>query len=358
MEPESQEKIHGVDDQELVRALDALPNVPPESIDDFDRFVAETRGIVEDRAQRGWIGEGAADVAIFLHAPYPKKTGDKLSGAPVANFLGSLQPVLGRLFILNRDASWGRAVDLPVPNDEIIDWLLERGLGGYPVIFCYRGSMRLLGHAKGAKHGVSTKEIIRAVPPTATLDQVAAALTLFHQENLLSPSVCPSGVWEKSRSSEYVPGVRPEKAIQFVLRTALYSWFRGVLRAEPEDPTPVGRIDVRLSKKCNGSWAYWAILELKVLRSCHSATKKERPKPYSDAQNAEDIAEGVRQVDSFARYRNAIPLLEIFDLRKEKQPNVLEHKTVITELAKHSPQPNCRTWPLFGSAKDARLAGY
>jgi hypothetical protein len=358
MEPEAQVPIHGVDDQELVNALGALPSVPPGSIGDFERFVAEARAILEDRAQRGWIGETAADVAVFLHAPYPNKTGDKLSGTPVANLLGSSHPVLGKLFILNRDASWGRVVDLPTAADSIIDWLIERGLDGHPVIFAYRGTMRLLARAKGAKHDITIKGIIRESPATATLPEVADALSLFHRENLLSPKVCPSGVWEKSRASKYVPGVRPEQAIQVFLRTALYSWFRGVVRADIEDSTPVGRIDVRLVTETKGVWSYWAILELKVLKCYHNAALNKEAKPYSDASNAEDIAEGVRQVDAFARNWNAVPLLEVFDLRKNKQVDILNHYTVTTELAKHSPRPSYRTWPLFGSAKDARIAGY
>jgi hypothetical protein len=359
MELDSTEQVHGVDDHELRGALDGFSSLLPSSIQDCDKFAIEVRSILEDRAQQGWVGECEADVAVFLHTPYPKKTGDKLSGVPVSNLLASSRPVLGKLFILNRDASWGRVVDLPTDADGVIDWLIASELGDHPVIFAYRSSRRLLARAKGAKFEITAKEIIRDKPPLATLEEVGEALNLFHRENLLSPSVCPAGVWEQHRAADYIPGVRPEKAIQVVLRTALFSWFRGIVHAKIEDPTPVGRIDVRLLQKSDGAWAYWVILELKVLRSSHNAKKGKAAKPVNVAANAEEVAEGVRQVDSFARHWEAIPLLEIFDLRKDKRQDILAHDIVTTELAKHLPAPPaCRVWPLFGSAKDARFVGY
>ncbi len=358
MEPDSSEQVHGVKDQELQDALDGFVSLLPSSIDDSDKFVIEVRSILEDRSQRSWIGESNLDVSVFLHTPYPNKTGDQLSGVPVSNLLASTRPLFGKLFILNRDASWGRVMDLPADGEAMIDWLIDNDLGDNPVIFAYRASRLLLARGKGAKCEVTRKELIRDQPPLATLQEIGEALSLFHKENLLSPSVCPSGVWEASRASEYVPGIRPEKAIQAVLRTALFSWFRGVVHANIEDPTPVGRIDVRLLQKSGGAWAYWAILELKVLRSSHNATKGNVTKPVNLAANAEEIAEGIRQVDSFARHWEAIPLLEIFDLRKDKKHDVLKHDIVRSELKNHSPSPRCRVWPLFGSAKDARLAGY
>jgi hypothetical protein len=66
----------------------------------------------------------------------------------------------------------------------------------------------------------------------------------------------------------------------------------------------------------------------------------------------------VRQVNAFAKHCYAEPLLEIFDLRKDKRPNILEEQLVTQELAKCQPAPSCRTWPLFGSASDARRAGF
>jgi hypothetical protein len=150
----------------------------------------------------------------------------------------------------------------------------------------------------------------------------------------------------------------PEKAIQQQLGTDLSSWFHGTVRAHLEEPVPLGRIDIRLLHLRDGGWTYWAILELKVLRSSHHAAEGQKASAVPLSENVEAAAEGVRQVNAFAKYWHAEPLLEIFDLRKVKLPNVLEEQPVIQELAKCQPAPNCRIWPLFGSASDARRAGF
>jgi hypothetical protein len=358
MGPESQDPVYGVSDQELAGALDELASLPPPSIDDSDRFVIEVRAILEDRAQGGWAKENPADVAVFLHVDYPKQIGDRLSAIAVSNLLASARPVLGKLFILNRDASWGRAIDLPVDPDSIVDWLIDNDLGERPVIFAYRASQRILVRTNGAKGEITRKEVIRDKPPVATLAQVQAALDLFHHDTLVSPSVCPVGVWEKSRAAEYVPGTRPEKAIQFELRLALSMWFQGILRAVVEESTPVGRIDIRLMQKSDASWTYWAIMELKVLRSSHNAAKGDVAKPVSEESNAKEIAKGIRQAHSFARHWSAIPLLEIFDLRKDKTSDILKNVIVTRAFARFSPAPATRIWCLYGTADEARLAGY
>jgi hypothetical protein len=358
MEPEAPGQVPGVEDGELLAALKDLGKVPPTPVDVSDRFRTEVLAIVEDRAQHGWEGESNSDVAVFLHTPYPRQIGEKLGGVAVSNLIASGNPILGKLFLLNPDASYGRVIELPAKPDDIIDWLIDRGLGDQPVVFAYRASRRLLARGKGAKGAITRKDAVRDKPPAATLQEVEEALTHLHGQYLITPSGCPDGVWEKKRSADYVPGPRPEQAIQRELKTNLGSWFRGIVRATVEEPTPVGRIDVRLSHIQGGTWVYWAILELKVLRSKHNATEGEKANPVAHKDNVEAVAEGVRQVNAFAKTWNAEPLLEIFDLRELKDPDVLEDEAVTRELSKCVPVPSCRIWPLFGSASDARLAGF
>jgi hypothetical protein len=250
-------------------------------------------------------------------------------------------------------------MDLPTEPDAILEWLIGQGLGDYPAIFVYRGSGLMLASSYGAKHDVTAKDRIRNKPPIATLAEVGDALRLVHTERLVTPSGCPEGVWARERAAEYVPGPEPEKAIQKEVVKWLYSWFRGVLRPYVEEPIPPGRIDVRLlQQQADGRWVYWAIIELKVVRSSHHAEKGKEATPVSAADNADAVAEGVRQAYAFAAYWNVEGLLEIFDLRKSKAVDVLREETVVAELAKCSQAPSCRVWQLFGSASDARLSGF
>jgi hypothetical protein len=351
-------EVPGVGDREMLAALRDLASIPA-TADVADRFAFEVRGIVEDRAQTNWNGErSSSDVAVFLHTPYPRKVGSKLGATPVTNLIASGAPILGKLFLLNQDASYGYAIDFPTEPDGIINWLIDGDLGDQPVVFAYRGSKRLLARAKGAKGEITRRDMVRDKPPAATLEEVEEAMTFIHGEHLISPSVCPDGVWAKGRSAKYIPGPYPERAIQRFLKPNLNSWFRGVVRATAEEPTAVGRIDIRLSELRQGIWVIWAILELKVVRSSHNAARGRKVNPVSHADNVDAVAEGVRQVNAYAKTWKAEPLLEIFDLRKVKTPDVLGEATVKTELSKCMPVPLCRSWPLFGSAADARLAGY
>ena len=115
MEPETQEQVPGVDDGELLAALEDLGSIPTTPVGVSDRFGIEVRAIVEDRAQRGWDGEdGGSDVAVFVHTLYPRETGNKFGAVPVCNLIASGGPILGKLFLLNfEDASYGRSDHRP-----------------------------------------------------------------------------------------------------------------------------------------------------------------------------------------------------------------------------------------------------
>jgi hypothetical protein len=241
--------------------------------------------------------------------------------------------------------------------DQIIDWLIERNLGEQLLAFVYRSSRLLLVRGRGAKGEITRKENIRDQLPAITLQGIGEALAHSHRHHLIAPGVCPPNVWAKGRSSEYVPSLQPEKAIQRQVGTDLGSWFHGIVRAEFEDSVPLGRIDIRLLYLQEGHWTYWAVLELKVLRSSHFAPEGQKATAVRHVENVEAVAEGVRQVNAFASDRHAEPLLEIFDLRKTKPPGIFKEPQITQELAKCQPVPSCRIWPLYGSASDARRAG-
>jgi hypothetical protein len=353
---ERQGQIPGVKDAELVAALADLAKLPETTVDVADRFGSEVRAIVEDRAQRGWIGEGNEDVAVFLHTPYPRKVGEKVGATTVLNLVANGRPILGKIFFLNPDASFGQVIDLPVAVDEILDWLIAENLGGQPLVFAYRTSKLLLTRVGADADGIMRRDAIRDRPPAVTLQEISDALVHTHKEHLIAPGVCPPNVWETAH--EYVPGPRPEKVIQRQLGTDLRSWFRGTVRAEFESTLPLGRIDIRLLYRRDGAWTVWTVLELKLLRSYHNPPTGKKAKSVSLAANVEAVVEGVRQVNAFAKDNHAEPLLEVFDLRKVKQPDILKATAVAQELAKCQPVPNCRVWPLFGSAGDARRAGF
>ena len=159
----------------------------------------------------------------------------------------------------------------------------------------------------------------------------------------------------------YVPGKHPEKAIQYDLRIALRSWFQGVLRVELEDSIPVGRIDVRLlhRNQDDRSFSYWAVIELKVMRFKHNAPKGKKASTVSISDNVSAVVEGLRQVNSFRRDRHAVEgLLEVFDMRKDKGIDVKGVAAVINQYKIIDQDIAFNVRPLFGTAKDARDAGF
>lgn len=358
MANEQSEVIPGVTDSEVATAVGRLPQIPEIGLDARELFAIEVRSIAEFRAQRGWPNEDASEIAAFLHVPYPRLTGEKLGAVPIYDLKAMNDPILGKLHFLNRDASSGRSMPLPAQPNELIEWLTDNGLGDFPLVIVHRNSMLLSCRTHGCQ-GNAHSQRIRGIQPTLTFEELEEARRLFHQDSLLTPTICPDGVWKKGAAGKYIPGAQPEKAIQKSLKVALYSWFRGLVRAEIEDSINVGRIDVRLLRtNAEGSLSYWAIIELKVVKSFHHREKSKGATAVTDEENASAVAEGVRQARAFGKNRKAEAFLDVFDLRKDKEVKVLEHAVVVEELNKCQLKPKCSTWPLFGSASDARVAGW
>lgn len=361
MPPEDSQPIAGVSDQLLAAVAGVLPALPNVRADVADRFAQGVRALVETRAQAGWPGElGGADVAAFVFVDRPREIGDRFGAVPVTDPVATQEALLGRLFLMNRDASSGRALAFPVDPAALIDWLADNGLGDRPLVMVYRTTETMTTRRDGVE-GLARRDPIRSTKPVATIEQLLAALNHFHLMQL-TPSSCAEGVWEPKRASDYVPGPAPEAAFQKCLAIVLNSWFQGVVRAEVEDKVNIGRIDVRLLKKSSdeGSLTYWAIIELKVIKSFANVNMGKKPPTVGPAANIDAIVKGLKQAWAYRENRAAEEgLLEVFDLRKDKQEDLMACADVIAALAECAQPPiHHSVRPIFGSSDDARSAGF
>ena len=352
--------ISGINDDDIGVAAQKLPDLPALKASDPDRFVIEIRHLIEERAQAGWPSESDANVAAFVMVPYPRQVKERYQIERVLDLRANLKPVLGKLLFLSNDGTHGCAMPMPTNDADILDWLEAEGFANSPIVLIYRGSLKMVSRTSGAT-GNARYDQIRETIPEATLDGLLGALEHFHLENLLTPSICSKGVWEAELAMNYVPGKHPEKAIQYDLRIALKSWFQGVLRVELEDKIPTGRIDVRILRRNqdDSSFSYWAVVELKVIRSKRNAPKGKRASTVSISKNVSEVVEGLKQVNSFRRDRNAVEgLLEVFDMRKNKSIDVKGEAAVIDQCKIIDQDILFNVRPLFGTAKDARDAGF
>ena len=352
--------VAGTDDQLLKSAIDELPALPNIRADDADRFAQGVRALVEGRAQRNWPNESDRDdVAVFILVDRPRETGDRFGALPIMDPVATDERLLGRLFFMNRDASKGRCIDLPTESSEIGDWISDNDLGNQPVIVIYRNSLKMATRRSGIED-YTYYDRIRNIKPKATMGDLVEALEFFHVLQL-TPASCAGGIWEANRAAEYIPGRAPEKAIQERLCIVLSTWFRGVVRVEAEVSISIGRIDVLLLKPSmeEKALAHWAIIELKVIRSFTNAPVGQEPSPVGASQNIAGIVKGLKQAWAYRRNREAEEgLVEIFDLRKDKGEDLLNHPDVVATLQNYAPAPRHNVRPIFGSSQDARNAGY
>jgi len=360
MQPEISRPVPGVKDELIAAVAGVLPELPNVRADIVDRFTQGVRALVEIRAQAGWpSGATDHDVAVFVFVDRPREIGERFGAKPVMDPAATEDPLLGRLFFMNRDASTGRGMELPTDNGALMEWLTENGLGDRPIVVAYRATKKMTTRRGGTDDWTRT-DPIRSQKPTATIEELIDALDHFHL-NQLTPSTCIKGVWQPSRAADYVPGPQPERSIQEAMASAINYWFHGVVRAEVEDKTAIGRIDVRLLKRASneGSLAYWAIIELKVIKSFANAENGVKPSIVSNSANADAIAKGIEQAWAFRENRHAEEgLLEIFDLRLTKDENILTDKEIAEAFDRCRPNPRYKLRALYGSADDARTAGY
>lgn len=270
--------VTGVDDKRLRNATTALLKIPDTRADDPDRFAIAVRALVERRAQSAWPGEANhEEVAAFVMVSRPREHQARFSSKPIADPAATNKPLLGSILLLTRDGTHGQIFRLPCEPDALLDWLIDAGLGGAPLVVAYRPTAKLTVRTAGIEAGVTRENDIRSVPPVATLEQLRDALARYRLDQLLTPQFCENGVWEPKRAAAYIPGARPEQAIQTGLSRYLGSWFHGVIKVICEHSTNIGRIDVKLLTNEEGQpLAYWAILELKVIKSFANATGRAR----------------------------------------------------------------------------------
>jgi hypothetical protein len=354
--PSSEQRI------ELASVALTILDAPDLQATESDRFFGQVRAIAERRARAGWPGEmNDASMAVFVRAAYPRSAAAGLENAtPCADLADTLGPILGRVHVLNFDASQGRAAPLVNSNPgEVLEWLAEQTFGSSQIIMLYRETLMLVERSTGADGVATRKESVRLEAADVTQDELIKALDAFHLCEVLTPLMCPSGVWRPAHAQRYHPGQYPEKAIQYQLRGCLAGWWRGHVRAECEDSIGIGRIDVRLLRPdpVDGALAYWCIIELKVVKS-YRYVEEGTPAPVTDLENAQAVAEGVEQASDFARNRRVFGVLEIYDMRKDKMPDPREHALVVRALSEHKPNPLMRLTPIFGTSHDARHCGY
>src|SRR5438045_234560 len=168
--------VPGVSETEIVQAVKRLTTIPASALEDHERFLIAVRALAESRAQTGWQNEGDQDVAVFILAPYPRKLGERFRATAVSNLIATTDPILGRLFFLNRDASNGRGMLLPTTPNEILEWLVDKDLDQLPIAMLYRTGRFLISRVRGAM-GDTRNDVIRDKPPVATLEELQQALT-------------------------------------------------------------------------------------------------------------------------------------------------------------------------------------
>lgn len=348
------EGIPGVEDQELAAAASLMPQLPTVHAQRADRFARAVRTLAERRAQEGWVNESAANLAVFVLVDYPRKVGEAYGGKPFADPVAQRTPLLGHMFFASPDATHGQFIPLPVEPSEYLQWLEDRELGNYPIVAVYRDTKAIVTRRGGIKD-LALSDAIRDEEPLATVQELVDALNHYHQRQVLTPANCPEGLWKSGLAHRYIPGESPEKSIQSDLVTVLNSWFHGVVWAEKEDSTNIGRIDVRLlTGRAERGLAYWIILELKTIKS-FTTTSSGVPA----STNVDAIVKGVEQAASYQANRKAEEgMLEIYDLRQDKSDNLAANAKVLRVLENYSPPPRVDVWPVFGSADDARNAGY
>ena len=353
MPVEESGRIAGVEDEQLEAVASLVPMLPNGRAAPGARFAQAVRTLVEKRAHEGWPNEDTADMAVFVLVDYPRRVGETHGGQPFADPTAQGIPLLGNMFFSSADATHGQFIAIPTGANAILEWLVDHGLGDCAMVAVYRTSKQMVTRRCGID---STAQIaaIRDQEPLATVQELMKVIRHYHQSRVVTPKNCPEGVWRQGSAHKYIPGDRPEKSIQSDLELALNFWFRGVVRAESEDSTNIGRIDVRLlSNQPNGRLGYWIILELKVIKSFTSTSS-----PVGNSTNVEAIVKGVEQVGSYRANRIAEEgMLEIYDLRRDKSEDLTAREDVSAALEMYSPPPKVDTWPVFGSADDARKAG-
>jgi hypothetical protein len=358
--PTKNNVLEGVDDTELAALVTKAPLLPSMSPEDQDRFVLAVRRLVEFRASNNWPLECPnADCAVFVLVDYPRPVTKRIGATPVLDLPDQGLPIFNRVFFLTRDASNGGFIEFPCDISEIMYWLEDHGFRHSAIVIAHKPTMKMSIRRDGTTD-FAVHEVIRDKPPPLTVEELQLALEHFHLDCLVSPEQCSPGLWEPERAHEYVPVREAEKAIQRRMRDVVSGWFRALVRVEPEDKTPSGRIDLRLlaASEGNAGLHYWAIIELKVIKRYRNAPKGKKASKVSKNVNVDAIVEGISQADAYRGDRDLEDgFLEIFDMREDKGEDLMNDPKVIRVRDQCKGNVHCEVRAMFGSAKEARAAG-
>jgi hypothetical protein len=98
MVPEQGGETDDVAEEDLRRVAQTLVFQPDVDASAADRFFGQVQVLSEDRAQRGWPGEGSEALAVFVRTKYPREAAAAVGGAsPSADMIGTDEPLLGRI---------------------------------------------------------------------------------------------------------------------------------------------------------------------------------------------------------------------------------------------------------------------
>ena len=365
------------EDELLASVVSEAVKIPNLDMTLFNRFTVEVHKLVETRASGLWASENNSDqAAVFVLVDVPRLPfgfdslqNDKLSQVIDLPFSGD--PIFGKIFFLSPNASNGTCMVIDCDINDILVWLIEKGLTSNPVLIAHRGSKKLSAR-EVADDDEPTYLDIRDSQPELSHESLSHALSLFHQRLMITPTTCGPRIWEPGRSGEYVPSKNTEKEIQAKMRVSLLSYFRGQVRVGEEDTVDKGRIDVRLltsGATNNGlkGLTYWSIVELKVVRSFANQKKAKKNKPktplkaVSISRIESELVKGVQQADEFTEDREVEQgFLEIFDMRtvQAKKVDLLELPKVAAALKSCTREVKASVRPMYGSSEHARQAGY
>jgi hypothetical protein len=219
----------------------------------------------------------------------------------------------GRLWFVPRELGHGYAIDVRDRTPEEVFLLVEQlGAGGQPAVVCDPTTDALAyvySSGISTPHDISVRHLDQStVEPQQITDALDGLYALIRSPDQTETN----NLWKNA--PKWWPVHRAEKAIQHDVTRALAGRFF-FLDVRMEQPSSVGRTDVELIDTQShepGLNIRHALIELKVLRSFGSTGKS-----VSDAVNARQLREGLRQAVQYGRANNSkIRMLACYDMRR------------------------------------------
>ena len=120
------------------------------------------------------------------------------NGTPVADLDATREPILGRLFSHKSRCISGFFYSAAKPKFwRVASVVVATKFRARASCDGISRTKLLIERASGAAAETTRKEVIRDKPPAATKEQLLQGLERFHQQELITPVVCPAGVWAK-----------------------------------------------------------------------------------------------------------------------------------------------------------------